>query len=700
LCFTKGINLASSDSSESASAEQGLQSVLIQDADRCAQEAIHLVAAIQPHGYLLGLDGDTLALRTRSSNLSFLDSSAAVAAWLPLEVQQACRQLVSETVFPVALPSFGLVELHCFRAGDCVFCEFEQDADTSMATSQLQWLTGVKQSHDALAACTDIDSLVSHTTHAIQVLSGFERVMIYCFDAAGNGEVIGESLVQDWSQSLLGLHFPASDIPAQARDLYQRVIERWMPTREYEALPLLAVGDAAGPFDLSLSRYRSVSPVHRLYQRNIGADGSMSISILQNGKLWGLIIGHHRQAHRINTTVRYAVLSIAQVFSAKLENMLERNTLLAIQREERAHFRILSKLALAEDTLTALTTGTPNIADLFPGSLGAAIVWRDQGTVHTRTFGKTPPADALIRLADWVKSKRGGPIYTTDQLSAEQPWMSARGTEAEVAGLLAGILDDERQPVFLVFREEQIKKVEWAGKPEKIIAQEGGPNLPRRSFDRWVEIRRGHSTPWTSWERTIGADIVNAINEVILRQKHRLADLKTAYDLALKLSRTDGLTGIANRRHFDDFLQEQLRDSQYCGQSIGLLLVDIDDFKAFNDHYGHVAGDQCLIAVAQCLSKLVTRPCDLLARYGGEELVLLLAGADRERISQIARLAMQEISQLAIPHAFSRASNIITVSIGAISLQPTPATTSASMLCEVDKRLYDSKNNGRNRLTV
>lgn len=673
--------------------------VLSQCPDLCAQEAIHLVAAIQPHGYLLGMDASTLDLRTRSSNLSFLDSTAALLAWLPAEVQSLCRELETETSRLVTLPAFGLVELHCFRAGDCVFCEFELDCGSENTAHELYLLAQARQGGDSLAACPDIASLAAQVTQSIRALSGYERVMVYCFDADGNGEVIGESLSADWPQSLLGLHFPASDIPPQARALYGRVLERWMPTSEYQPLPLQPALHADGQaFDLSLSRYRSVSPMHRLYQRNIGTDGAMSISILQNGALWGLIIGHHRQPHHTSMAVRYAVLSLVQTFSARLENMRERATLLAIQHEERTHFGILSKLAMADDALAALTEGRPNIADLFPGSLGAAMIWHEGDATHTRTLGQTPAPQMLARLADWVRSRTEGPIYTTDHLAAESSWLSDSGVEA--AGLLAGVLDDARQPVFLVFRQEQVKTVAWAGKPEKLAAPDGGISLPRRSFERWVKIRRGHSLPWTSWERTIAADIVNAINEVILRQSHRLADLKTAYELALALSRTDGLTGIANRRHFDDVLQEQLLHSQATRQPLGLLLVDIDDFKAFNDHYGHVAGDQCLIMVAQALSRLVTRQSDLVARYGGEELVLLLPGADRDHTSQLGNAAMQAVRGLAIAHAFSRADGIITVSIGALSLTPEPGTTVASLLCEVDKQLYAAKNSGRNRLVM
>ena len=678
-------------------ADRGLDFALHQSVDSCAREAIHHSAAIQPHGYLFGLDPHTLALRTKSSNLTAAHTQAL--AHLPDALRNTLRHLKHELTQQVELAGFGQVLLHCFPAGDTIFCEFENNSAADSSSDASLLLSRLEESSRLLAECTDLPSLCAQAAHIIRQFSGFERVLVYRFDAQENGEVLGESLTESWQQSLLGLHFPASDIPPQARALYQRSRDRWMPSCNYQAIPLEPALDEAGqPFDLSLSHYRSVSPIHRLYQRNIGTDGSMSISILHEGRLWGLIIGHHRRPHHVSATIKNAIRLLAQHFSCVLDTLQNRTTLQAIKQEERAHFKILSKLATADDILSALTRGSPNITDLFPGSLGAAMVWQDGDKSHIHSLGKTLPEPALSRLATWIRSTGQQDVYATDHLQGEQPWVT--DIAPEVAGLLAGVFDDSHRPVLLIFRQEQIKTVVWAGKPKKLTGPDGQPNLPRRSFDRWQEIRRGHSAPWSPWELTIAADIINAINGVILRQSHRLADMQSAYQHALNLSLTDGLTGIANRRHFDDCLQQQLALAKRAGYPIGLLLVDIDYFKAFNDHYGHVAGDQCLIRVAQTLNGLIKRAPDLVARYGGEEIVLLLPGTKLEGVRQLGMRALQAIRQLAIPHAFSQTDSIITVSVGGLSLLPGPGTDTSTILRMVDDKLYTSKNQGRNRLSL
>ena len=147
----------------------------------------------------------------------------------------------------------------------------------------------------------DLLELADIVARSVRALSGFERVMVYRFGFDGDGEVAGESLAEDWNQPFLGLRFPASDIPPQARALYRVSHQRWIPARDYDPIPLVPNRNQSGePFDLSFSHYRSISPIHQAYQQNIGADGAMSLSVLCDGALWGLVIGHHRRPHRVS----------------------------------------------------------------------------------------------------------------------------------------------------------------------------------------------------------------------------------------------------------------------------------------------------------------------------------------------------------------------------------------------------------------
>ena len=162
----------------------------------------------------------------------------------------------------------------------------------------------------------------------------------------------------------------------------------------------------------------------------------------------------------------------------------------------------------------------------------------------------------------------------------------------------------------------------------------------------------------------------------------------------------DGLTGIANRRRFDQDLAQQWQHAQLAERPIGLLLLDIDYFKAFNDSYGHQAGDAVLRQVAEALQEEVQPQRHLLARYGGEEFVCLALGINQRDLGQLAARLCEVIRQLAIEHQASQVAEHITISIGGVSTIPDPQESAAAFVELADQRLYESKNLGRDRFTV
>lgn len=160
----------------------------------------------------------------------------------------------------------------------------------------------------------------------------------------------------------------------------------------------------------------------------------------------------------------------------------------------------------------------------------------------------------------------------------------------------------------------------------------------------------------------------------------------------------DGLTGIANRRHFDVAMEKEHRRAKRAGAALSLLMIDIDHFKAYNDHYGHQKGDQCLIQVAAALADMLKRPCDLLARYGGEEFAVILPELDIDQAGQIAETLRARARELAIPHERSGGdAPYVTVSIGVTSQRVAAPADIEALIGAADRALYEAKNNGRNR---
>lgn len=165
-----------------------------------------------------------------------------------------------------------------------------------------------------------------------------------------------------------------------------------------------------------------------------------------------------------------------------------------------------------------------------------------------------------------------------------------------------------------------------------------------------------------------------------------------------RLSTLDGLTGIPNRRAFDDFLHLELRRAARKGHPVSLILMDIDFFKSYNDHYGHLAGDTCLVAVAQSIARLAKRPGDLAARYGGEEFALVVADTPMESAQHLATMVQEGLAELALPHGHSTCGSHVTLSLGIASMIPTPQTSAEDLIGSADRALYAAKASGRNRI--
>ena len=185
---------------------------------------------------------------------------------------------------------------------------------------------------------------------------------------------------------------------------------------------------------------------------------------------------------------------------------------------------------------------------------------------------------------------------------------------------------------------------------------------------------------------------------IVTARVHNHIQLKKKTDLLESLAMLDGLTGIPNRRRFDQALEEEWLRARRDGTPIAAILIDIDHFKEYNDHSGHTAGDLCLMKVADALANAVNRPGDLVARYGGEEFVALLPDTNENGAREVAERFRNAIESLALPHPQSGVSNYVTVSVGFASALPHESSDAAALLALADRRLYQAKKQGRNRI--
>ena len=340
-----------------------------------------------------------------------------------------------------------------------------------------------------LETVESIPQLQQLAVSEIRRISGFDRCLLYQFDADWNGAVVAEDL-NDTLPKYLNQRFPASDIPRQAREIYRRTRLRLIPANDHRPIPIVmnSQGGSAGALDLSLSVLRAVSPIHLEYMRNMGTGSSMSIAVLRGAELWGLITCHCEEPRWSPYSTRAACELLAQVFALQLAAREQARTLGQRVELTRIFTRLLGDISHAGNLTRG--AGSHDLLRLAEAS-GAAIIEDGQLTTH----GDTPPSAALNALVEWV-AQQNKPLLFWEHLSAA--YTDAAAFAGTASGLLALTLSDDPRRMILWFRPELINVVEWGGEPRKAIELHGeGRTLhPRKSFETWRETVRGHSRSW------------------------------------------------------------------------------------------------------------------------------------------------------------------------------------------------------------
>lgn len=465
--------------------------------EACAREPIHVPGSIQPHGSLLTCSLPEWRIRHVANVEEILDTplaqllgtslsdfvEAGVLDALASAIRLAEPGQPAQTVTRANLGPMGRsYQLTVHLADGLAHVELEPSSlheannPTDLSQAMIAQLLPARDEEDFFQRVAD----------QVRSLTGYDRVMVYRFLHDDSGEVVAESRAADIA-SYLGLRYPASDIPAQARALYLRNRVRVIPDAAYVPVPIVPGMQDGRPLDLSQHVLRSVSPIHLAYLANMGVAASMSISIVADGRLWGLIACHHRSPKLVPPHARAAADLFGLFVSMRVAaRQLQRN---ATYEDAARDARDMLDLRLANARLPALALATElGLARRVLPCDGVAL-WAEGKWDST---GRIPSAEGLGAALAWA-SARGG-LHHTERAS---DWVGAN--DDAIAGLLAFPLAGIRDAWLLFFRVEEVEDVRWAGRPEDAfqVDASGQPVGPRRSFAVWRETRRGRSAPWS-----------------------------------------------------------------------------------------------------------------------------------------------------------------------------------------------------------
>lgn len=499
------------------------------DSEFCGSIPLNFLNLVQPHGVLLVLEKESYTIIQTSENSRRVLGKAAkelVDTVLGNYISEKQLLLLQEKVRP---QDFGhpLAMTLNWKEGELekqLLASVQQKENYLLL--ELEEITVPAQSESFINIYQDITNVVAELKEAIgqrkieQVaaaelkrLSGFDRVMIYQFDDRWNGKVVGEAL-EEGLDPYLGLHFPASDVPKQARELYATTPYRLIPDVNAEAVKLYPV---VNPItnrltDIASCVLRAVPLVHIEYLNNMGVGASMSTPIISGGKLWGLISCHHQQAREINFELRSAFEIISGIISSQLN---------ARKKEESFHYKF--SLHQVELKLTEQVLINSSIEEgLFarPGLLlevlrveGAVLVTRDT----YQSVGQVPEKTFVQGLIRWLGRHNREKVYSTDSLPLE---FEDAGVSKDVASGLIAIQIVSGKYYLLGFRPELVRSVYWGGNPNEAInyEEDGKKYHPRNSFRLWKEEVRQTSEPWRPEVVETAHHLRTSLLEKILRQ--------------------------------------------------------------------------------------------------------------------------------------------------------------------------------------
>lgn len=508
------------------------------DFNRCEEEPIHRPESIQGYGYLFAVCAESGDIRIHSANVNSLikmhnrenlvgqnffdyfsydlmpknfivDSYRRAKAGnlrLPLELRfkEDC----------VADPDHRDFHAVVFASDDMMIIEIEPASQFKEIVTARQfgkiYATNIAPTFQSLK---DVSEVTQAIAEIIKELTGFERVVVYRFNSDGSGTVISEAKVDDLP-SYRDFYYPASDIPAQARELYRKNWIRLNPDVDVAPIPLVPGVKESGrkPLDLSQSILRAMSPIHVQYIKNQGLKSSMSISLINHDQLWGLISCHHRQSHYIPQNIRMECESLGHLFGWQIYAKQEEVEMRVKSKTDQTIDWLIEGLHDSDGIIGVFQKFEQEVLDLMNASGFAFCTGEDNLMI-----GKTPSLTAIRKIAKMASEKKNDETFYTESILSQVD-VDDESLNGACGALVIPLLS--QKDYFTVwFRPETVRVLKWAGNPEEISANSPKKNRlsPRNSFQLHEQVISGQSLPWKESD----IEIAERFNKIFLRHALR-----------------------------------------------------------------------------------------------------------------------------------------------------------------------------------
>ncbi|WP_375507411.1 GAF domain-containing protein [uncultured Caballeronia sp.] len=563
----------------------------------CENEPIQAPGSIQPHGALICFASDGRVLARSSTAEIWLGTLPGIGEALTPRYLNASARIAIDAALQDPSHAGDSVEwersdgmrfdLVMHWSDDNLMVEWEHIADQTVMLAHYAALARSTIRRLQERKYTSVNEVLQAAADTVRVMTECDRVMAYRFLADDSGEVIGESRREDLV-SYLYQRFPSGDIPAQARRLYVLSPIRQISSVNAVAVPIepLLNLETNRPYDLSHSVLRSVSPVHIEYLKNMGVAASMSISIVINERLWGMIACHHMSDHRVPHAIRLSCILFMEVVTILLQQLELEQRVTAEQSVRVLGAEVAFAMRQADDPVAGLVAAASGISAMI-GSDAVAIVVDGQ-TVMLDAPWLVDKA-ALLGIAEHMR-EAGSDLIVIESLADTQPHLIRPMTPTGVAaGLLAIQMNGDARITIIWLRNELVQTINWAGAPDKVVAM--GPNgarlTPRASFESWKQVVTGRCRAWTETDVFAARELKSILQDVALQRlrdadrsrmillatlAHDLRDPLQSVDLAVQLMRS-GLASVQDAA-------QRVEGSTRRMQSLITYILDVSRIRA------------------------------------------------------------------------------------------------------------------------